>query len=167
MGGNAAMAPSPSLTTAEYLRTPETVQPQELIYGALRVADAPSPKHQSAVLAFSLALFPFVRQNHLGRIYISPIDVILDERRHLIVQPDLLFISRSRLGIVRDRVRGAPDLVLEVLSPNPRIGDLDERLKWFAFYGVHECWLLHQLARRLEIVGFESGEIARRDWLDE
>lgn len=46
----------------------------------------------------------------------------------------------------------APDLVLEVLSPNPRVGTLDERLDLFAKYGVREIWLLHQVSQRFEVV---------------
>ncbi len=156
------MAPAPFMTTYEYLGTPETLLPQELIYGALRCADAPTPQHQSAVFSFGLALEPFVRQRGLGRVYLAPIDVILDDRRHLVVQPDLLFISRSRMAMVKDRIRGAPDMVLEVLSPNPRIGQLDERLGWFAEYGVRECWLLHQFERRLEIVSVAAGVVRSR-----
>ncbi len=154
------MTPAPILTTDEYLRTPETVLPQELAYGEWKVADAPTPRHQSAVFAFGLSLDRFVRRSGLGRIYLSPVDVILDERRHLVVQPDLVFIAESRRDLVRDRIWGAPDLVLEVLSPRPRIGDLDQRLGWFAAYGVRECWLLHQDRRVLEVVPFMDGRIA-------
>lgn len=53
---------------------------------------------------------------------------------------------------MKDRIRGAPDLVIEVVSPHPRIGPLDERLGWFAEYGVGECWLLHQPERRLKVL---------------
>lgn len=161
------MAPVPRMTTDEYLSTPETVQPQELIYGVLRVAEAPTPRHQSIVLAFALALTPHVGQRKLGEIYISPIDVILDEHRGLVLQPDLLFVSKPRRSIVRDRIRGAPDMVLDVLSPHPRVGRLEERMEWFGGYGVRECWLVHQLDNRMEIVTFASGAIASREEFDE
>ena len=150
------------MSTEEYLRTPETVIPQELIYGALRVADSPLPRHQAAVADFHLALAAHVRERHLGEVWLSPIDVIFDAARALVLQPDLLFISNERSGILMDRIRGAPDMVLEVLSPDPRIGRLDERIGWFAQYGVRECWLLHQLDRRLEVLTFEGGRISDR-----
>ena len=146
------------MTTEEYLNTPEVVLPQELIYGVLRVADAPLPRHQAAVRDFCLALGTHVYERRLGEIWLSPIDVILDAARSLVVQPDLLFISNERSGILTDRIRGAPDMVLEVLSPHPRIGRLEERVRWFAQYGVRECWLLHQLARRFEILSFSDGK---------
>ncbi|MBK9241221.1 MAG: Uma2 family endonuclease [Acidobacteria bacterium] len=64
-----------------------------------------------------------------------------DRAQALVLQPDLLFVSASRGDIVTDRIHGAPDLVIEVLSPRPRIGELDERVGWFARYGVREIWL--------------------------
>jgi Uma2 family endonuclease len=155
------------MTTTEYLNTPETVNPQELIYGVLRAADAPSPSHQAAVGDLFLALATHVREQQEGDVWLSPVDVILDEDRALVVQPDLLVISNERREIVGDRIRGAPDLVIEVLSPNPRIGYLDERIAWFAQYGVRECWLLHQFARRLEVLVFAAGRVSERRLFDE
>jgi len=150
------------MTVDEYFRTPETVLPMELIYGAVRVADAPTPRHQSAVAALFLALDRHVRERRLGRIWLAPLDVVLSERQALIVQPDLMFISDERSWIVRDRVRGAPDLVIEVLSPNPRIGETDERVRWFAEFGVRECWLVHQERREIEVVEFANRRIKGR-----
>lgn len=155
------------MTTIEYLNTPETANPQELIYGVLRAADVPAPSHQAAVGDLFLALAMHTRERGDGDVWLSPIDVILDEERALVVQPDLLFISNERHEIVGDRIRGAPDLVIEVLSPNPRIGHLDERIGWFARYGVRECWLLHQFARRIEVLVFEAGRVSDRRLFNE
>jgi Uma2 family endonuclease len=156
------MAPAPILTTDEYLRTPETLQPTELVYGALRVADAPSVRHQQAVGAFYLALAPHVRARRLGAVLLSPLDVIFDRDRALVLQPDLVFVSNARRAILRDKIIGPPDMVLEVLSPDPRIGALQERIGWFAEYGVREIWLLHQIEEQLEILGVHSGRVATR-----
>jgi len=150
------------MTVEEYLATPETVLPQELIFGALRASDAPLPRHQRAVGQLYRALDDHVSANGLGEVWLSPIDVILDDDRHLVVQPDLLFISNERDFILTDRIRGAPDLTIEVLSPNPRIGELNERLRWFAEYGVRECWVVELLTRQVSVYGFENGAIARR-----
>lgn len=160
------MAPAPQLTTDEYLRTPETLQPTELIYGALRVAEAPTVRHQQALCAFLLALAPHVRERRLGSVLLSPLDVIFDWDRGLILQPDLVFISHARWRIRREKIVGVPDMVLEVLSPHPRIGKLQERIDWFAEYGVREIWLLHQLEERLEILSAHNGRVARRESFD-
>jgi Uma2 family endonuclease len=154
-----AMAPAPLMTVDDYFRTPETLQPTELIFGALRVADAPTVRHQQAVGEFHLALARHVRDRRLGKVLLSPLDVVLDRERALILQPDLLFVSAARMHILRERVLGAPDMVLEVLSPNPRIGTLEERIEWFARYGVREIWLLSHLTERFQILRAENGRV--------
>jgi len=158
------MAPAPALMTVDdYFNTPETVKPAELAYGHLRVAESPTPRHQSAVLQLLLALDAHVRERHLGQMWVAPLDVVLDEQRALIVQPDLFFVSNEREWIVTDRVRGAPDLVIEVLSPSPRIGTTEERVRWFAENGVRECWLLHQTDVSLAVIRFADRRLAGRD----
>ena len=150
------------MTTAEYFRTPETLKPQELIYGVLRVADSPAVVHQRLVAALYRALHAHVDEHRLGEVLLSPLDVVFDAPKGLVLQPDLMFVSRDRDLIINDRVFGAPDLVIEVLSPRPRIGTLDERVGWFAQYGVAECWLVHQFERRVEVLSFAGGRVTER-----
>jgi Uma2 family endonuclease len=160
------MAAPTLMSTDEYLRTPESMLPAELAYGVYRVAEAPTPRHQSIVLDVAAGLREHVKRRDLGRVWVAPVDVILDRRRALVVQPDLIVVSNHRLRIVTDRVWGPPDLVVEVLSPHPRIGRLEERLEWFATYGVRECWLVRHLAQQLDIVSFADKAIAERRTLD-
>lgn len=98
----------------------------------------------------------------MGTVWLAPLDVILDDERALVVQPDVFVISNERAHILTDRVRGAPDLVVEVLSPHPRVGDINERVQWFAQYGVRECWLMHQIGRWIDVLTFEDGKTATR-----
>jgi Uma2 family endonuclease len=154
--------PAPWMTTDEYLRMRETMRPQELVWGVVRDAPAPAPGHQWVVGQFFVALREHVRQHARGRAWLSPIDVVLDRESHLVVQPEVIVVSEARAGIVTDRVWGAPDLVIEVLSPRPRIGTLAERIGWFAQYGVRECWLVHQEAQEVEILEFAAASVARR-----
>jgi len=150
------------MTTDEYLRMPETMLPQELVGGVVRDAPAPTPGHQWAVGRFFMVLTEHVTQHHAGRVWLSPIDVVLDRERHLVVQPDVIVVCEARTGIVTDRVWGAPDLVIEILSPRPRIGTLEERIEWFARHGVRECWLVHQDAWAVEVLEFAAASVARR-----
>jgi Uma2 family endonuclease len=149
------------MTCDDYFsNTPETVKPTELVFGRLRAAESPTPRHQSAVMELLLALNAHVSERQLGQMWVAPLDVVLDEQRALIVQPDLFFISDAHAYIVRDRVRGAPDLVIEVLSPHPRIGQTEERVQWFRQYGVRECWLVHQDQRSVKVIRFADRHVA-------
>lgn len=141
-----------ALTTGEYLKTAESVRVQELIYGRLRVEDSPTPRHQALLLRLAMILDEHARNNKVGSIWIAPLDVILDASRALVMQPDLFFVSNQRADIICDHVWGAPDMVLEVLSPHPRIGKIEERMAIFGEYGVRECWVVHQLLHEIEIV---------------
>jgi Uma2 family endonuclease len=154
------------VTALEYYSTPESSLPAELAFGTLTVRDAPSVTHQEAVGSFFTALRDHVRAHGIGRVWVAPLDVVLDEPAALIVQPDVLYVSHDRGGIVRRRIYGAPDVVVEVLSPHPRVGVFERRLEWFATYGVTECWAYHQPAQRLEIVEFANGGIGRRRWIE-
>lgn len=151
------------MTTAEYLETPESVLPAELAYGVMRVAEAPSCSHQRLVGLLHLEMAPLVRQRSLGEVLLAPTDVILDFEAALVVQPDLLFVSNERASCVLDRVYGPPDVVVEVLSPHPRIGQLEERIGWFAKYGVRECWLASVPDKQLVVLTLgPHGVVERR-----
>jgi hypothetical protein len=76
---NVAAAPR-LMTVDDYFNTPETLKPMELAFGVLRVAESPSPRHQSAVGDFFLALDAHVRARQLGRMWLSPLDVVADRR---------------------------------------------------------------------------------------
>jgi Uma2 family endonuclease len=153
-----------AVTTAEYFATPESVLPAELAFGILHVADAPSVRHQRMVGELYKALDAHVAALDLGEVLLAPTDVILDPDRSLVVQPDLLFVSRERSAIVSERVHGAPDLVVEVLSPHTRIGTLHEHINWFASYGVRECWLVDLLVLQYVILALDPnrGVVDRR-----
>ena len=147
------------MTLAEYQQTPESVLPQELIYGVVCAADAPFVPHQRVVFQLARALDEHVDAVQAGEVFVAPVDVVLDRERALVVQPDILFVARERSYTVQDRVYGAPDMVAEVLSPNPRIGQLDERLRWFASAGVREVWLYHQFAHVLQVLACRDGRV--------
>ena len=136
--------------------TPETLLPQELVYGYVREAASPTPAHQRVVGALYVRLWQHLRDTGAGEVWLSPLDVVLDDERDLVVQPDLSVVLVEHADIVTDRIWGAPDLVVEVMSPRPRIGTVEERLEWFARYGVRECWLVHLPESRIEVVRFSG-----------
>ena len=150
------------MTTLEYFRTPETTLPSELAYGVMRVAESPVVNHQRVVRDLTIALTLYTRAHRVGEIFPAPMDVILDRDANLVVQPDVLFVAAERGDIVGERIDGAPDLVVEVLSPHPRIGRVHEKIEWFARYGVRECWLVELPLRQIAVLSFAGNRIAGR-----
>lgn len=150
------------MTVMEYFATPEQVRPQELIYGVMRVQDAPLVPHQRVLLRFALAVHAYLSQSDAGELLLAPIDVVLDRERALVLQPDAAIVTRDRASIVQDRIYGAPDIALEILSPHPRIGPLEERVRWFARYGVREIWIYRQPDKALDVLSCENGLVTAR-----
>jgi Uma2 family endonuclease len=139
------------MTTIGYLDGPETLQRREVVWGVLREPPAPFCSHQRVVTDIAFLLERHVRDRALGQVFVSPVDVVLDERKALILQPDVLLISNDRLGILRNQVWGAPDLVVEVLSPGTATYDRRRKLGWFKRYGVRECWIVDPRTNRLTV----------------
>ena len=142
------------MTTNEYLHSYETNRPRELTYGILREPPAPFYSHQQVVFKVARLLVEHVERAGLGEVAVAPVDVILDTERSLIVQPDVLFVSNERRSIIRDQLWGAPDLVVEVLSPGTAAHDRTQKLGWYRQYGVRECWLVDPAASRITVVDF-------------
>jgi Uma2 family endonuclease len=135
-------------------KLPEDGTLYEILKGELIVKGTPSRAHQwtSKQLMIRLALHAEAR--HLGEIYPAPFGVILDpesEDPETGVVPDIVYISRERLGILTDmEVRGAPDLLVEILSPST--ADIDRNRKWktYAERGVAHYWIVDPLSHTLE-----------------
>jgi Uma2 family endonuclease len=149
------------LTVSEYFKRPETMYPMELVYGVVREPPAPRYGHQSLLTRLAALLHEHVTTRELGEIAVAPVDVVLDQARSLVVQPDIVFVSRARLNIVRDRVWGAPDLVVEVLSPRTARYDRTTKLDWYRQYGVGECWLVDAARRSIEVVDLDARPMGR------
>jgi len=131
----------------------------ELLYGRLLVTPAPSVRHQDVVLRLAAILLAHERSRG-GRTIVSPVDVVLAE--HTVVQPDVVFVRAERERIVRDRVEGAPDLVVEVLSPGTARRDLGEKLRLYAEAGVGEYWIVDPTARTFELLENRDGAFLLR-----
>ena len=147
---------SDRISVDDYFKMPETNLPQELVYGLVREPPAPFYGHQRVVLEIAAALKTHVEAGRVGEICISPIDVVLDEAAALVVQPDIIFVSNERRSIIRDRIWGAPDLVVEVASPGSELRDGMQKLTWYRFYGVKECWLVDPRHSRVDVVDCSS-----------
>ena len=147
-------------TIEEYLGLPETNRPQELAYGFLREPPSPFGPHQLVVGRLYSRLEQHVRWRNLGYVVLSPMDVILDREKALVVQPDLLFLSTARREIFTSQIWGAPDLTIEVLSTTRRHHDRVVKVQWYREYGVRECWVVDPDAREIEVLDLTAPERA-------
>lgn len=143
------------LTVDAYFRMPESTHPMELVYGIVHEPPAPFYEHQSLVTRLTTLLDGHVRRQRLGRVCVSPIDVVLDGEAGLVLQPDLIFVSNDRLAIIRDRVWGAPDLTVEVLSPGTAARDRTFKVGCYKQHGVVETWLIAPEERNVEVHSFQ------------
>jgi Uma2 family endonuclease len=140
-----------AFTYEDYLLLPEGDR-RELIGGDFVVTPAPSPRHQRICIHLERRLTPHVEgQPPLGRLWLSPIDVVLSETD--VVQPDLVYVATARLSIVTDRaIEGAPDLAVEVVSPSTEQRDRRLKRALYARAGVKELWLVDPRARAIEVL---------------
>lgn len=159
------------LSFEEFCQLPESNLPHELIDGELRMPAAPNWRHQRILGNIYLALRSHVENRGMGYVALAPVDVVLDRSRPLVLQPDVLYVSRERAGTVQDKVYGAPDLTVEIFSGSGAVFDRTEKAAFYAQYGVREYWLVDPDAetvevRRLEPQGYETtGRFGRGDTL--
>ena len=111
---------------------------------------APILYHQDVAMNLGGEIRAFVRAHRCGRVYLPPTDVYLDE--HETYQPDIVFVSRNRKEILKKhRIEGAPDLVVEVLSPATARFDRREKFAAYEKYGVLEYWIIDPETKTIEI----------------
>ena len=149
------------LTYEEYLKTPEIKARYDIVDGVMTMAPAPSVTHQRILLRLTRLLDQFVSERQLGEVLFAPVDVIIQREPLRTRQPDLLFVSNEHTSILGDQVEGAPDLVVEILSPSNTRFDLEAKLSDYATLGVSECWLVSPEARSVEILGLTEGSWVR------
>jgi len=146
------------ITYQDYLQMPEGER-YEVLEGDLKMVPAPSERHQRVVLALSYVLVTQVERLGLGRVNIAPLDVILED--DTVVQPDLCIVLKDRLSIVApEGLRGAPDLMVEVLSPRTAARDREVKRRLYGRYGVREYWIVDPDGRTVEVVVNNGGNMA-------
>lgn len=134
------------LSLQAYLDLPEIRQPVELLDGVVCMSPSPDSGHQSIVVDMLRVFLPLVTD---GRWLVAPMDVVLDEGQ--VLQPDLLWIAPERQAIIGRRIMGAPDLVIEILSPATLKRDRGPKFALYERYGVRELWLVNPAPPSIEV----------------
>lgn len=125
----------------------------ELVNNQLVMEPAPDFYHQDVVTEIARLLSNHVVEEGMGKLVVSPVDVYFNNEN--VFQPDVIFIAADRLSslIRKGRVHGAPDLIIEVLSPGTEGKDKRKKKPIYEKHGVKEYWLVNPQTK--QVVGYQ------------
>ena len=136
-------------TVEDYLKLSEG-SPYQLIQGEFVMSPAPSVYHQQISKRIFQILYKNIEISQKGEVFYSPIDVYLDQEN--VFQPDLVVVLKDSKAKIEERgIIGAPDIVIEVLSPSSAYYDLVEKKEVYQKYGVKEYWIVDPKRKAVEI----------------
>jgi len=137
-------------TYQDYLNLPDDGKRYELINGELVMTPAPNTIHQNIIVKMIYEIERFLQQQKIGKLFCAPTDVKFNDTN--ILQPDIVFISKERSGVITENIiNGAPDLIIEILSPGTAYYDLIEKKEIYEQYGVKEYWIVDPKKNRVDI----------------
>ena len=149
-GGILMLKEKTRMTYDDYLALPDEKR-YELMEGELFMVPAPDFYHQIVSGNIQFYLMDFVKKRNLGVVVDAPVDVVMSPED--VLQPDILFISRENRHIItKKNVSGAPDLVIEILSPSTQERDKLVKRDIYSKYGVKEYWIVDPVGKNIEVM---------------
>ena len=137
-------------TYEDYRNTPDDIR-YELHDGELIVVPAPNMAHQGISTTLLRLIDTLVYLRKLGKVFHAPTDVVFSDTE--VVQPDLIFVSNERSHILTENnIRGAPELIIEILSPSTAGRDRTFKRTLYERHGVKEYWMVDPSARNITIL---------------
>lgn len=153
-------------TTADIYALPDGER-AELIDGQIYYMAPPSRKHQQIVLNFSRKIADYIEKNHgTCEVYIAPFAVFLNEDDKNYVEPDISVIC-DRKKLTDQGCSGAPDWIIEIVSPGSRRMDYFTKLFKYRTAGVREYWIVDSDKNRILIYFFEGNAIEEYSFADD
>jgi Uma2 family endonuclease len=138
----------------------------EIIANELFMPPAPNTEHQDISRDLSVEILLFVKNKQLGKIYIAPFDVILDENN--VVQPDIIFIANDNLKYLTKRgFESVPDLLVEIISPSTYYRDNNEKKDLYEQFGAKEYWIVEPANKVIEIFTLQNGKYVLHQFVAE
>jgi Uma2 family endonuclease len=127
-------------TYEDYLELDDGIR-YEIIKGELSMVPAPSLYHQRLSRKIEMIFIEYIEKHNLGEIFDAPVDVILDEQNT--VQPDIVFVASENSHILKYKgIFGAPDLIVEIISPSSVYRDTHEKKNLYEKFDVKEYWIV-------------------------
>lgn len=142
--------PKVKFTYQDYLHMSEDKR-YELIDGEFFMVPSPNEYHQRISRELGYALLGYVKKNKSGSVYYAPFDVVFSDKD--VVQPDIVYVSKERKNIItKDNIQGAPDLIVEIISPKTGYRDREIKRKLYFKYGVKEFWIVDPAKQTIEVL---------------
>ncbi len=151
--GNTAKQTEP-YTYQDYLELPEGERLEILDGVVFDMLPSPSVKHQRIVLNFGELVNNYFRGKECTP-FVAPMDVVLDDIN--VVEPDV-FVVCDKSKITEANIKGAPDLIIEVLSPSTSVKDRREKKRVYQQHGVREYIIVNPLDETAERFFLADGE---------
>ena len=140
----------PLINRHDYQEMPQGPPYYQVVEGDLLMSPSPKIFHQHIAGTIYRLIANFLEKNPVGEVLIAPVDVFLGDIN--VYQPDVLFVSDRRHSIITpDGIEGAPDLVVEILSPSTARLDKGSKRKIYARFGVKEFWLVDPQTRTIQV----------------
>jgi Uma2 family endonuclease len=148
------------LTYEDLLLFPDDGRRHEIIDGEHFVSPSPKTRHQAIARTLITRFATFLQESSLGRVYPAPLDVVLSETD--VVEPDLVYVSEQRRAIItEDNIRGAPDLLVEIVSDSSRRTDEIVKRKLYERFGIGEYWIIDPLLEAVKVYRRVEGSFVR------
>ncbi len=144
-------------TYDQYAALPDDGKRYEIVNGVLLMAPSPTGPHQDSVGEVFFHLRSHLKLTGLGLVRLAPFDVELTPKD--VFQPDVFVVLNAHLGrVLKKKVVGAPDLVVEVSSPGTAAFDRLTKYDTYARAGVPEYWIINTDRRTVEVLALENGK---------
>src|SRR5256885_7337745 len=137
------------LTIKDYRLLPEGGPRYQLIEGDLYMAPAPNRFHQDISGNIFGLIHAYLKKHRIGKVYCAPFDVYLDENN--VFQPDVLFVSKKNNILTPAGAEGAPEFIVEILSPKTAFLDKKSKRRVYARCGVKELWIIDPDIKTIQI----------------
>ena len=164
------IADGAELTWEDYLKTPEVRFRYEILEGIVKIMSPAAVSYHTIVAGeIYTPMKAHVKQHRLGIVFMAPTDVVIRRTPKLNTrQPDVFFVRMARLGIQTQRdmrsmpqIEIAPDIAVEVLSPDEVRYGIADKLADYAEIGVPELWAVNLDAETVEVLVLQNGQYVR------
>src|SRR5262249_32800903 len=138
------------VTADDYRALPPGGPRYQVVDGELHMSPSPTRYHQRIVMNIAHLLQGYLDDHPIGEVYVAPLDVYLTEIN--VFQPDVIYVTKENAAVLTDEgLDGAPDLVVEILSPSNARLDTGPKREVYARTGVKELWVVNPDRKQLQL----------------